>query len=72
MTRYWCELAWLGGQVAERGVVLTIEGGRIDALGKGVAAPPPGSVTLAGLSLPGLANAHSHAFHLTAFYFDYF
>lgn len=63
MTRYWCELAWLGGQVAERGVVLTIEGGRIDALDKGVAAPPPGSVTLAGLSLPGLANAHSHAFH---------
>lgn len=25
--------------------------------------PPPGAVVLRGLTLPGLANAHSHAFH---------
>ena len=63
MTKYWCELAWLRGQAAERGVVLTVEDDRIDSLDTGVAAPPPGSVALAGLSIPGLANAHSHAFH---------
>ena len=25
--------------------------------------PPPGAVRLPGITLPGLANAHSHAFH---------
>ena len=29
----------------------------------GVAAPPAGAERLAGLTLPGFANAHSHAFH---------
>ncbi|NDZ97991.1 formimidoylglutamate deiminase, partial [Streptomyces sp. SID10116] len=29
----------------------------------GVDAPPPGATVLRGLTLPGLANAHSHAFH---------
>jgi formiminoglutamate deiminase len=28
-----------------------------------VTVPPPGAVSLRGLTLPGLANAHSHAFH---------
>ena len=37
-------------------------GGVIEALTPG-AAPPPGAVRLAGVTLPGLANAHSHAFH---------
>ena len=63
MTKYWCELAWLGSRAAERGVVLSVEGERITSVESGVAIPPPGSVTLAGLSLPGLANGHSHAFH---------
>ncbi len=65
MTTFWCELAWLGapdGRV-ERGVSITVEGDRIAALATGGIAPPDGSHRLGGLTLPGLANAHSHAFH---------
>ena len=29
----------------------------------GVDPPPPGAAVLRGLTLPGLANAHTHAFH---------
>lgn len=37
--------------------------GRIAGVRTGVDAPPPGATVLRGLTLPGLANAHSHAFH---------
>lgn len=60
---WWCESAWLGGEVAESCVVIEVADGRIAAVAAGVAEPPPGAVCLAGLTLPGLANAHSHAFH---------
>ena len=60
---WWCESAWLGGEVAEPGVVIEVADGRIAAVADSVAEPPPGAVRLAGLTLPGLANAHSHAFH---------
>ena len=60
MSRLWCELAWLGGERAEPGVVLEIDGDRIVAVSSG--APPDDAVQHAGLTLPGLANAHSHAF----------
>jgi formiminoglutamate deiminase len=59
---YWLEHAWLDPAV-EPGVLLTADGGRITALRTGTPAPPPGAVALRGLTLPGLANAHSHAFH---------
>ncbi|NBE52035.1 formimidoylglutamate deiminase [Streptomyces boluensis] len=63
LTTYWAENAWLGTNV-EPGVALDITpDGRIAAVRKGVEAPPPGAVALRGLTLPGLANAHSHAFH---------
>ncbi|MEV5985698.1 formimidoylglutamate deiminase [Streptomyces sp. NPDC052051] len=71
MTRtYWLEHAWLDGAV-EPGVTLTVApsgsaagaDGRITAVRTGIAAPPPGAEILRGLTLPGLANAHSHAFH---------
>lgn len=64
MTTYWCELAWLGdlGGHVERGVTITVEGDRIRAVTVG-ATPPPYAHDLAGLTLPGMANAHSHAFH---------
>ncbi|RCG23953.1 formimidoylglutamate deiminase [Sphaerisporangium album] len=45
------------------GVVIEVADGRITAVRTGVPAPPPGAVHLRGLTLPGLANAHSHAFH---------
>ncbi|POX50556.1 formimidoylglutamate deiminase [Streptomyces sp. Ru71] len=59
---YWLEHAWLGTHV-EPGVALDIAGGRITAVRTGVTTPPPGAEVLRGLTLPGLANAHSHAFH---------
>jgi formiminoglutamate deiminase len=62
VTAYWCELAWLGGERAERGVAVEVEGDRIAAVKPGVASPPEGAERLGGLTLPGLANAHSHAF----------
>lgn len=62
--RWWCELAWLGGPDATPGVLLEAgDDGALAAVTPGVANPPPGATRLAGLSLPGLVNAHSHAFH---------
>ncbi len=62
MSAYWCELAWLGGEAAEKGVVIGVEGETIASVEAGVDAAPAGAEVLAGLTLPGLANAHSHAF----------
>ncbi|MGW4302415.1 formimidoylglutamate deiminase [Streptomyces sp. NPDC004646] len=64
MTRgtYWLEHAWLGDCV-EPGVTVEVADGRITAVRTGTPAPPPGAEILRGLTLPGLANAHSHAFH---------
>jgi formiminoglutamate deiminase len=60
---YWAEHAWLGDRT-EPGVLLTTgTGGRITEVRTGTQAPPPGAEVLRGLTLPGLANAHSHAFH---------
>jgi formiminoglutamate deiminase len=58
---YWCEHAWLGdGAVA--GVRVVEDGGLIHSVEPGTG-PAPGDSRLPGLVLPGLANAHSHAFH---------
>ncbi|MFH8975900.1 formimidoylglutamate deiminase [Streptomyces sp. NPDC017890] len=67
---YWLEHAWLGTHV-EPGVTVTVSAsgsttgrdGRITAVHQGTPGPPPGAEPLRGLTLPGLANAHSHAFH---------
>ncbi|MFE6426594.1 MULTISPECIES: formimidoylglutamate deiminase [Streptomyces] len=60
---YWLEHAWLGTHV-EPGVAVDVgDDGRIAAVRTDVPAPPPGAEILRGLTLPGLANAHSHAFH---------
>ncbi|MFJ9829620.1 formimidoylglutamate deiminase [Streptomyces sp. NPDC101160] len=61
---YWLEHAWLDTNV-EPGVVLDVSttDGRITAVRTGAEAPPPGAVVLRGFTIPGLANAHSHAFH---------
>jgi len=58
----WCELAWLGGERAEPGVVIELDGERIASVTTGVASPPPEALSLPGVTMPGLANAHSHAF----------
>ena len=65
MTTFWCEYAWLpaaeSATPASR-VRITVDAGRIVAVEAG-ADPAPGDTRLAGLVLPGFANAHSHAFH---------
>jgi formiminoglutamate deiminase len=64
---WWAERAWLGGdQVAER-VLISTDGqpggaARITAVLPGID-PPARARRLEGLVLPGMANAHSHAFH---------
>ena len=62
-SQYWCELAWLGGSGVEAGVMLEVDGDRIAAVTTGVPARPESAVPLKGLTLPALANGHSHAFH---------
>jgi formiminoglutamate deiminase len=58
------ELAWLPDGV-RADVLIEAAGGRIAAVTPGVppSAVPAAAARLAGLTLPGLANAHSHAFH---------
>jgi formiminoglutamate deiminase len=58
----WCELAWLGGERAEAGVLVELDGDRIGEVAVGVTEAPPQATTLPGLTIPGMANAHSHAF----------
>lgn len=61
-TSYWCERAWLGGEAAEEGVLIEVEGGHVASVRAGVPEVPEGAERLDGLTTPGLANAHSHAF----------
>jgi formiminoglutamate deiminase len=63
---YWLERAWLGpgaGGAVEEGVLVSMHGGFFTAVETGVAAAPRGAHRLAGLTVPGMANCHSHAFH---------
>jgi formiminoglutamate deiminase len=62
VTALWCEHAWLGGEMPERAVLIEITGDRISAVASEVDRPD-GAEVLAGLTLPGFANTHSHAFH---------
>ncbi len=64
--RSWhAELAWLPGVGIRAGVLIEAAGGRFTRVTPGAdpARLPRGTVRLAGLTLPGLANCHSHAFH---------
>jgi formiminoglutamate deiminase len=61
-TAFHCELAWLGGDAAAADVLVEVADGIITDIRAGVRAPA-GAVVLHGLTLPGFANAHSHAFH---------
>ncbi|MEU3656342.1 formimidoylglutamate deiminase [Streptomyces sp. NPDC032161] len=59
---YWLSHAWLGTHV-EPDVALDVSGGVVVGVRTGITTPPPGATVLCGLTLPGLANTHSHAFH---------
>jgi formiminoglutamate deiminase len=61
VTTWWCEHAWVDGRPVAS-VRVVEEAGRIAAVVPGAGADP-GDVRLAGLVLPGFADAHSHAFH---------
>lgn len=60
--RYQCEYAWLGGDSAARQVRIDVTDGVITAVTPG-APDDPDAQRLAGLTMPGLANTHSHVFH---------
>jgi len=57
----WCEYALLPDAIAAN-VRVDVVDGRIAAVTPGVD-PSPGLVQRRGLTIPGTANAHSHAFH---------
>ncbi|MFC8798942.1 formimidoylglutamate deiminase [Promicromonospora sp. NPDC057138] len=64
---FWCERAWVPGDRGAPGRVVEAvrvetDGGRIVGVEPGAPASD-GDVRLGGIVLPGLANAHSHAFH---------
>jgi formiminoglutamate deiminase len=60
--RFWCQLAWIGGEIKSK-VLIEVAQGRITAVTCGVKPRPDDAERLAGLTIPGLANVHSHAFH---------
>jgi formiminoglutamate deiminase len=65
LSLYFCELGVIGdpgrGEVAPA-VVLEVHGDRLVRVTPG-SDLPEGAVVLPGVTLPGLANVHSHAFH---------
>lgn len=66
MPRRWhAEFAWLAAGGVAQDVLIEADGARFTRVAPGTSATqlPPGTVRLPGLTLPGLANAHSHAFH---------
>lgn len=63
MTTYWLEQAWLGGDHLDHGVLVEVDGGTFSRVETGVERPPTGSEVMSGISIPGMANTHSHVFH---------
>jgi cytosine/adenosine deaminase-related metal-dependent hydrolase len=60
VTAYWLERAWTGAGPVRDGVRVEVEDGVVTSVAR---AAPGEAVRLAGLTIPGLANCHSHAFH---------
>ncbi len=63
MTCWLAELAWLPDSGLHRNVLIEAEGDRFSAVTPEPERLPAEVTRLAGVTLPGLANAHSHAFH---------
>ncbi|MGA8513927.1 MAG: formimidoylglutamate deiminase [Burkholderiaceae bacterium] len=62
LQRFWTPLAWIAG-AWQRNVLLTVDAmGRWSDIAAGSAAPAQSATLLHGPVLPGLVNAHSHAF----------
>ncbi|GAB3117645.1 formimidoylglutamate deiminase [Streptomyces calidiresistens] len=60
---YWAEHARVGDRLRPGVLIASGPDGRVTELRTDLPGPPPGAVALRGLTLPGTANAHSHAFH---------
>ena len=60
--RWLADLAWLSGQGIRRDVLIEADGERFTTVTP-ASAPARDAEHLPGLTLPGFANAHSHAFH---------
>ncbi len=60
MSVWFAEQAWVDGAIVS-GVAITVDDGVISAVEPGE--PAAGATRLDGVVLPGLVNAHSHAFH---------
>ncbi|MBK7617241.1 MAG: formimidoylglutamate deiminase [Vitreoscilla sp.] len=61
-TLLWAPLAWLPSGWAHQVLLRTAANGHWAEVQRGVATPPPEATRLPGPLLPGLVNAHSHAF----------
>jgi formiminoglutamate deiminase len=62
--RAWlAELAWSPALGLRTDVLLEVAGGRLTAVTPDAEQVPAAAARLPGLTMPGLANAHSHAFH---------
>ena len=62
MTTYFAQWAWRGAEHAVANVRITVSNGVISAV-EDNATKQDGDVAIAGVVMPGLINAHSHAFH---------
>ena len=62
VTQLWAPLAWLESAWHERVLFTIDDGGNWRSIVAGVSDAPSGATVLAGPALPGLVNAHSHAF----------
>jgi formimidoylglutamate deiminase len=59
----WAPRAWLPGGWAEQVLLRSDDTGHWCEVRPKAGLPPPGTLALAGAVLPGLVDAHSHAFH---------
>jgi len=62
VTVFFADFAWLGGDQVAAQVLIRVAGDRIASVEAGVERPA-GVTHLRGVTVPGLANSHSHAFH---------
>ncbi len=61
-SQYFCEYAWLGADGVAADVLVDVRDGRFTEVIPG-STRPVGARWMPGLTVPGLANNHSHAFH---------
>ena len=63
VTQFWAPHAWIDPVVESDVLIDVSDEGRITAVTPDSGPAPAGATVLTGLTLPGMANAHSHAFH---------